>query len=422
MKVGGPLAVSEQLVLYYEPGWVENEDELVLATGLAHEVWHDQLNHCARGKNFSRPDIFNQAADLWINQVLRKQTKTVNGDEEPMWKVPDWFLVPEQYGFPLGLSADQYYELLIHREEEGGGEDDDDDCEGDSEGEGGEGGEGGDDEGKGKGGKGKKMVGGGCCGGIAGNPLSRELEKQTDESMGRSDAECQNIRKNTSHEVKKAMEASAGCGDMPGEYSELIKLDDEASTIPWTAKLQRVVRYTVGNVKVGGLDYSRRRPSKRSFLRGIQLPGLVKREFTILFVLDTSGSMGYKQLSAGLKEVVGVLRQTGVDFAWLLESDAAVAAEPKRVTISDLYEYEMHGRGGTDFRPAFDAARKLKPKPDIIIYITDGDGPAPKEAPIDFATIWCVVPTPHGRRPADWGELVVISDDQRLAKPYYSAA
>jgi hypothetical protein len=42
-------------------------------------------------------------------------------------------------------------------------------------------------------------------------------------------------------------------------------------------------------------------------------------------------------------------------------------------------------------------------RPDVLVYFTDGHGPAPKERPV-VAVIWCL--TPAGRRPAPWGWLL----------------
>lgn len=71
--VGGPLAVTERLVLFYEPKWVETVSVKMLASGLAHEIMHHQLSHVARGKVYLDQERFNWAGDLVINQLLRKQ-------------------------------------------------------------------------------------------------------------------------------------------------------------------------------------------------------------------------------------------------------------------------------------------------------------------------------------------------------------
>jgi predicted metal-dependent peptidase len=409
------------------------DDPPPLATGLAHEVWHDQLEHGERGLKYADPKLFNKAADLFINQVLRTQMKIVtladgSTEDRPMWRCADWFLQPEQFGAPLDQTADWYYDFLSKQEEEEEGDGGQEGGDGDEsqDGDGGGGDSDGDQEsqGGGGGGQGQKMVGGGHCGGIAGNPSAQEIEKEIDAQYGRSEGDVRQIRKETARKVKKAIESAKGRGTLPGQFSELVKpLEDEESVTPWEVLLQNTVREVADNVISGGMDFSKRRPSKRSYLRGIIIGGLVDYELTILIVVDTSGSMDTEgQIRPAITEVCGVFEQTGVDQMWFMESDAGVQIEPRLISLEDLYEIEIHGRGGTDFRPAFTAALELDPKPDVIIYLTDGDGFAPMEEPADFATVWCIVPTPYGRRPADWGELVVLSDDQALRRPYNSAA
>jgi predicted metal-dependent peptidase len=117
-------------------------------------------------------------------------------------------------------------------------------------------------------------------------------------------------------------------------------------------------------------------------------------------------------------EFVAIMKQLGIPEAWFMDADAAVSSPPKKIKVNDLLTMPFHGGGGTDFRPAIDLAIKLKPRPDIIVYSTDGDGAAPKFAPPGVEFIWCIVPTPYGRRPAPWGHLVICADDQELRDPY----
>jgi predicted metal-dependent peptidase len=101
----------------------------------------------------------------------------------------------------------------------------------------------------------------------------------------------------------------------------------------------------------------------------------------------------------------------GLDKVWWMDADAAVAAPPRQVSVRDLERLPIHGGGGTDFRPAFDAAMKLRPRPDIIVYLTDGDGTAPEAAPAGVVVVWCVVPSYYNKRPAPWGHAVIMRQE-----------
>lgn len=404
---GGPLAVTERLVLYYEPKWVESVSTIVLATGLAHECLHDQLRHVARSKAYRDRKRFNSAGDLFINASMRSQKKTVRRGgtgtvNEPMWEFPEWALMPEQFGFPVGLTADEYYRLLEDYEKKnppkktppgtillvgnGGDEQNEDEHQH------------------------QQGIMAGCCGGVAGNPLSRELESKYDHDKGRSESDCKAIARETARAIVEHMKSSAGRGSLPGSWAELVDISETVFPVPWRAELANVSRLVIGNCRTGGLDFSMRRPSKRSYLRGIRLPGLVSYDPEIFFIVDSSGSMGTPQLSDSLRIISDVLAQTGISKAWFMEADTHGRRDPIQVTTRDLRHVEIAGRGGTDFRPAIELVDEFKPRPQIVFYLTDGDGAVPAMAPRNIHFIWCIVPTPYKNADKPWGRVIVLDD------------
>jgi predicted metal-dependent peptidase len=83
----------------------------------------------------------------------------------------------------------------------------------------------------------------------------------------------------------------------------------------------------------------------------------------------------------------------------VVECDARVHA---------VFEYRaplttVHGRGGTDFRPPLTRKFLRKHWPDLVVYFSDGFGPAPQRSP-QTPVVWCLVP--GGRRPATWGRVI----------------
>lgn len=404
-RAGGPLAVTERLVLYYEPAWVESISVSILATGLAHECFHDQLHHVKRGKAYPDPKRFNRAADLYINGTMVQQTKQVRVVDpnnrnlhttttEPMWEFPTWALMPEQFGFKNGLTADEYYALLevYDKQQQAGktgtgspGEDTDQEPNG-------------------------SKIMGGCCGGIAGNAASHELENTKNQEVGRSEADCRSIASETARAIKKHVEAQQGRGSAAGNWSELIEISETVFAVPWRTKLANTLRSYIGNVRSGGVDYSMRRISKRSYLRGVTLPGLIAYDPLLMFIVDSSASMGTKELADALRVASDVLQQTGIRKAWFMEADVRQQRDPILIESRALNSIEILGRGGTDFRPAIAYAEKFRPRPHIVMYLTDGDGAAPTQAPDNMKFIWCIVPTAGDKHPADWGETIILRD------------
>lgn len=397
--VGGPMAVTDRLILLYDPVWLEQEDELVIATGLAHEIMHEQLRHVRRREQYEDKRRFNIAGDLFINGLLEKQMKSVktsNGTQQvPMWKIPEWAALPSRYGFPDGKTADEYYVLLSAKEkkdkEDKKEKKEDGDCE-------------------------DQKPGGfmcGTCGSAAGHTKGKELEAKYGEVTGRSPMECHNIAKSTAKLTEAHLKGNAR-GNMPGQWSNLFDMAEDKYYVPWESKLANVTRQGVQVIRRGGTDYSMRRPSARSYLRGWPLPGLVGYEPEIGFVVDSSGSMGGEQLGTSLRVIANVLNQTGIRSAWFMEADAGVQRAPIRISVNQLRHMRLAGGGGTDFTPAIEYMQKFRPRISLLFYLTDGDGSAPAEAPREFHTVWCVVPSQYNRRPATWGTLVVLSNDQDL--------
>lgn len=381
-KIGGPLAVTERLVLLYDTNWVTTVDSVTLATGLVHEICHDQLRHIVRGASYPDKQKWNLAGDLFINGMLSQQMRkaTIAGKQEviPMWKIPEWAALPERYGYPNGLTADAYYRLLSKDKTEH-----------------------------------VHMFMCGSCGSVSGNTMFKEFELQFNIERGRSEADCKNIARATSKLLQEYMEGP-GRGLSEGKWSEFFDIGEESFAIPWRTKLSTVMRSGIQNLRTGGQDYSLRRPSPRSYLRGWPLPGLVSYEPEIMFIVDSSGSMGKEQIGDALRVQADIMNQCGIREAWFMEADAAAQRAPIKVTPHMLRHMEIRGRGGTDFTPAIEYAQKFRPRPSLVIYTTDGDGKAPEKAPTEFHTLWCVVPSQWGRRPANWGTLVVLDDVAEL--------
>lgn len=371
----GTMGVTESLVLIYDPDWIVTIPIDELAGVVFHELNHIVRFHFNRFRNVAvaERDIANDAADLAINPGIIKAG----------WKLPSFAKLPAMFDLPDGLTAEQYFEKLRKNKKSDGSS--------------------------------KRGVCAGCCGSIAGNP-SGTAEPKIDKELGREQDEINQIVSSAKEAIRKATQAARG--KMPLELLELMKKPTELPLVDWRSELNRQIRRVTGRFKSGGKDFSIRRPSKRSFSRGLLRPGLVQQQPEILVIRDSSASMAVPQLKTATSETIGIIKASGVDSIWFMDADSGVALT-KRVRVADFETLGVHGRGGTNFIPAIEAAVKLKPKPDIIIYITDGDGLAPKHQPAGVEFIWCVVPSPYKRKPANWGHLIIISDTAvTLNAPY----
>jgi predicted metal-dependent peptidase len=167
---------------------------------------------------------------------------------------------------------------------------------------------------------------------------------------------------------------------------------DQRGCLDW----RRLLRRYAGQILQRRTVYSR--PSRRfPELVGI-MPGQrrqVERP-RVMAVIDTSGSV-----TSDLLEMIDA------ELAQLAKHDVVLVVECD-TKVHKVYDYDaplkaVHGRGGTDFRPPLAREFLQKHRPDLIVYFTDGFGPAPQHAP-RIPLVWCLVP--GGQCPARWGRVI----------------
>lgn len=389
----GTLGVTDRLVCVIDPVfWVELPSVKMRASCLVHEVLHVllDLERVAVMKAVDA-DLANVAADIPINDGM---TRAEGGQ---LWELPEWGHFSRTHGFEEGLPAEAYFELLLKKQKK---------CESGGNPKPGEEYKIGDAT------VANKIFAGGC-GSVVGNQLLPEVEDKLNIEKGRSPTEVAQVRKEGARELHEhaKRQAEQGRGYLPSYLQEFLDWADTKPAVPWKTLCRSVLRTAASRITTGRSDYSMRRPSSRSYTRGLLRPGLVDYELNVLYVEDSSGSMGKEQLQTSRVEFCSVMRQLGLQRAHFMDADADVSSA-QYISLSRIKSLPVSGRGGTDFRPAFKAALTLKPKPDLVVYATDGDGYAPAEAPKGFETIFLIVPSPWQRIPAPWGTTIVMSDDE----------
>jgi predicted metal-dependent peptidase len=136
--------------------------------------------------------------------------------------------------------------------------------------------------------------------------------------------------------------------------------------------------------------------------RGLYLPSLRTTRLEVCIALDTSGST-HAMLPAMLGELHALLGSFGRWEARILWADAAVQREERWTDDDppDLAQLRVPLGGDTDLRPAFGHVAEEPPR--LMIYVTDGYGPAPSQAP-PWPVLW-LLPSPACPVPAPWGEV-----------------
>jgi predicted metal-dependent peptidase len=184
------------------------------------------------------------------------------------------------------------------------------------------------------------------------------------------------------------------------------------SRVDWRRVLAAELRGAITLV-AGKVDYSYRRPSRRAHLQpDLVLPTLARPLPDVAIVCDTSGSMGERLLARALAEVEGVLVRAGLRQAQVrvLAVDTEVQAA-RRVTRAAAVA--LAGGGGTDMGAGILAAAALRPRPSIVVVLTDGYTPWPQRPPPRLRVIVGLLAQPGlpaAWAPPAWARTVIIED------------
>lgn len=391
---------------------------------LAHEVMHLALGHCDPSRR-GRRDMhrWNAACDYVVNLIVK----------DCGLELPPGGLIDEQY---RSMTVEEVYEKLPANSKKCG-------CGGMTEivilveNDGKPGGKGGksapskskpkkdekkeekeeEAKGPGQGDKKEKPADKGSPGEKTDTDPDAEPEEQGDGGPGHDDADPNewelpdeldgSTEKDVPEEVKqkwknllvKAVMVAKSQGKCPAGLERMVD-DLIQPKIPWQVLLQRLLG------QIDRSDYDWRRGDRRftggisvrgpggRVVRGPQvyLPSLYNEQADVVVAIDTSGSIGPKELKAFLSEIMGILRSKNVKKVRLMCCDAEVSLD-EEIGPNDPLPTQLPGGGGTDFRPVFDrVAEKPEDLPKLLVYMTDlmGTFPAADEEP-RYPVIWLSV-------------------------------
>ena len=324
----GGAAVDESWRLYLDPEMVEEWSVEVLGSLLVHHTGHLLRDHAGRARRLGVAQETSKdwalAADAEINDDLMGTGLRLL---DPV--------LPQKLGWNPGRLAEEYFHCGHHPT------DHDPDC------------------------------------GSGADSVTRPWELMRGEGGGLPPGERQLIRCQVASEVLQ--HAREGRGRLPNSWQRWAE-DLLEPKVDWRKALGAELRKGVGAVS-GRVDYTYRRPSRRaSVSTDVVLPALERPVPDVAVVCDTSGSMSEAQLGQVLVEVEGLLRSLGLarTRVRVMAVDAAVQTVQRVASASKL---ELLGGGGTDMGAGIAAAARLRPKPAVVVVLTDGLTPWPAQPP-----------------------------------------
>jgi predicted metal-dependent peptidase len=356
----GTFATDRHWRLYVDPECFSKWTTQEIGAVLVHEAHHLLRDHANRarslGVTIAEARRFNVAADLEINDDL---------GELPL---PSGGCFPAGFGMEPGLLAEEYFAALSPQ---------------------------------------VAVPWGDCGSGAHGVTGERELAADLgpDATAGLDVAEGDLIRQQIAEEVRRRSNA----GESLGAGLERWATTFLTPTIDWRRLLAAAVRGGVA-LASGSVDYSYSRPSRRQTSpasRGVVLPSMVRPVPEVAVVVDTSGSMGSDDLGRALAEVSGVLKECGVmgRHVAVLSCDDSVRTTQRVFTSSAV---RLVGGGGTDMGIALAAAENLRPRPQLVVVLTDGMTPWPNKKPAIDRVVVGLIGRVHGDAPL-WAQVVEIA-------------
>ena len=211
------------------------------------------------------------------------------------------------------------------------------------------------------------------------------------------------------NEFKEAVARAAGVakaqGKMPGSAQRLV---DELLTpqVDWKDHIRLLM-----TGKIGARGETWKRPNRRRLALNpiVVLPGRRGYGCELVVVgIDTSGSIGPKELNVFLSEVGGILNDVKPKTIIVIGCDYVVSQVDEVTTLDEfegLRAKGIKGGGGTCFEPVFDYIEEHQLKPEALVYLTDLMGSFPTDEPT-YPVVWAA--TTDLKVP--FGDVVRIKD------------
>ena len=389
-------AATDGEKIMFSPDFLDTLSDRELDFVLMHEIVHIALRHCDRSGGFDG-ETFNIACDIVVNsnillsENMDKSAITLSAYGESMHLAPDGsegynYTVEQLYSLlPVAVSADESDE----QGNNSGSGDEDGDSDGGIDGNSDDDNGNSDNQGKPKsknGKSGKKSGKSDDRADKSGNwdDHSHWNEHETDDELLK-DLWVKRIK--DAGEAISVRDSTTGRGTVPMFAKRILKELGQPQT-DWRTILDEFVEEEIS-------DYSFTPPDRRFSDSPFFLPDFNEKDDKVekvLFMIDTSGSMSDKEITAAYSEIKGAIDQFGGKLSgWLGFFDAEIIEPVPFSDEDEFFKIEAAGGGGTDFGIIFEYVKEYMADdlPVSIIILTDGYAPFPDETvAINIPVLW----------------------------------
>jgi predicted metal-dependent peptidase len=184
----------------------------------------------------------------------------------------------------------------------------------------------------------------------------------------------------------QARNAAKAQGKMPADLERLVDdiLDPQQD---WKELLADEMTNAIGKDEATWARPNRRRLCGNP---SVYMPGTTGHAAGHVVVqVDTSGSIGAKELQTFFSEIVGILTDARPESCTVLWTDSRVAGVDEVEYPEQILDLKAKGGGGTDMTAGITWCEKNGIAPSVFVCLTDGYTPWPTKEP-DFKTIWVI--------------------------------
>ena len=368
------LSVDIHKRLYWNPEFVLRHDVAQLCTMVIHELGHVLRDHFKRARALGVTSATNHVANIAQDAELNDDLRDEAAERSDLAPLPDWVIYPDKIGCPDYKAWEFYYlHLMDNAIVIPFGTPANFGVPGGSSGDPGDG-----------------MVihaPQDCGSGAHGVKRPWELGSPSASGVeGVTDADWRDVQRLTAEAIA---ERERTRGDVAGSWTDWANTLLKPKIIPWDQVLASNLRWAIHDV-AGDVLHSYKRPSRRqSASPNIIFPSMRRPRPFVCVIGDTSGSMNEEDLGY----VRGVVR----DICLAMNARVAFLATDAEVhkgvqMVHDGHDVVLAGRGGTNMAVGIEYAlsNKVRPRPDVLVVITDCETPWPEKAPL-VKTIVCAI-------------------------------
>ena len=349
-KLFDTMAVDNHGHMYYNPEFIKKLSEQELIGVLAHEIMHVANGHHERLKNRDR-NVWNVATDVIINRLLK-----LNG-----MQLPKGALTKESINKyvkidkPEEIPSEELYQKLYDKIP-------------------------------------KEYVGFDYH--IYGNGKGNDKKETTAQKK---------YRKNQwKNRICEAVQRAKQKGNVPAGMKRYI---DELlePKIHWKTLLMKYITKEIP------FDYGWNRPSKKSISAGVYLPSIIKESMQLIVSIDTSGSMGKKDLAEAFGEIIGIIRAYPFVKMTAIVCDAEIhrVYELTNTNADEVKKLALEGGGGTSHIPVYNWIKDNKPMARLLINLTDGYTTFPNDD-LGINSLWVITSNGCDEKNIPFGRVIKI--------------